>query len=121
MMETDSLLKRRWLINRLGIAVLLLGLVGAGGVYLTGENRIARQSNDRSVVDSESRDDTLPFEDSKTASRSTEIYFGKIGVLISMWFHRWDELEDFQRLAIMIAMTSAFAASICFLIARRLR
>jgi hypothetical protein len=121
MTETNSLLKRRWLVNWLGIAVLLLGLVCAGGVYWIGEHQVARHSNDRQVGDSESRDDTLPFEDSKTSSRSTEIYFGKIGVLISTWFRLWEGLENFQRLAVMITMSTVLAASICFLVARRLQ
>jgi hypothetical protein len=121
MKETNSRLKRQWVINRLGIVVLLLGLVSASAVYLTGQNRPARQSTDQQAVDSESRDDTLSFEDSKTSSRGTEMYFGKVGVLLSTWLHYWEELEDSQRSAVVIAMSSAFAASICFLVAHRLR
>jgi hypothetical protein len=48
------------------------------------------------------------------------MYFGKVGVLVSIWFRRWEELEDFERLAIMIEVSSVLAASICFLIAKRL-
>jgi hypothetical protein len=119
--ETTSKFKRRRLINGLGIAVLLIGLACAGGGYLTGENRVARHSAARPAVDSESRDDTLSFEGSKTSSRSTEIYFGKVGVLFLTWFHRWEGLEDFQRSAVIIAVCSVLGASICFLAAHRLQ
>jgi hypothetical protein len=121
MIETSSKFKQQFLINRLGIVVLLLGLVSASAVYLTGRNRVARHSQDQPAVDSESRDDTLSFEDSKTSSRSTEIYSGKVGVLLSTWFRRWEGLEDFQRSAIVIAVGCVLAALICFLVAHRLQ
>jgi hypothetical protein len=121
MTETSSKFKQRWLINRLGIAALLLGLASAGEVYLTGENRDARHSADRPIVGSDSRDDTLSFGDSKASSRSTEVYFGKVGVLISTWLHRWEGLESFQRLALVIGMVSGVVALVCFLVAHRLQ
>jgi hypothetical protein len=121
MIETNSKFTRRRLINRLGIAILLIGLAWSGGAYFTGENRVARHSKDQPAVDSESRDDTLSFEDSKTSSRGTEIYFGKVGVLLSTWFRRWEGLEDFQRSAIVIAVSCVLAALICFLVAHRLQ
>ena len=86
MTQKDSLAKRRLVVNRLGIFVLLLGVVWAGTVYWTGKNRLASHAHDRETVDGGSRDDTLSFEDSKTSSRSTEMYFGKVGVLVSIWF-----------------------------------
>ncbi len=120
MTQKDSLATRRLVVNRLGIFILLLGVVCAGTVYWTGKNRLASRSHGWETVDNGSRDDTLSFEDSKTSSRSTEIYFGKVGVLVSIWFRRWEELEDFERLAIIIEVSSVLAASICFLIAKRL-
>jgi hypothetical protein len=114
--ETNSLLKQR-LITWVGIGVLLFGLVSAGTVYWTGETRPGRP--DREAAQSDSRDDTLSFEDSKTSSRGTEMYFGKIGVLFATWFHRWESLGDSERLAIMIAVASVLAASICFFVANR--
>jgi hypothetical protein len=121
MTETSSRFGARRLINRLGIATFLVGLACAGGVYLTGKNQMARHSTDQPAVDSDSRDDTLSFEDSKTSSRSTEIYFGKIGVLFSTWFRRWEQLDGLQRLAILIATSSVLATLICFLLACRLQ
>jgi len=106
-------------VNRLGIFILLLGVVCAGTVYWTGKNRLASRSHGWETVDNGSRDDTLSFEDSKTSSRSTEMNFGKVGVLVSIWFRRWEGLEDFERLAIMIEVSSLLGASTCFLIANR--
>jgi hypothetical protein len=106
-------------VNRLGIFILLLGVVCAGTVYWTGKNRLASRSHDRETIDSGSRDDTLSFEDSKTSSRSTEMYFGKVGVLVSIWFRSWEGLEDFERWAITIEVSSILGASICFFIANR--
>jgi hypothetical protein len=119
MTQKDSL-ALRLVVNRLGIFILLLGVVCAGTVYWTGKNRLASRLHDGETVASGSRDDTLSFEDSKTSSRSTEMYFGKVGVLVSIWFRRWEGLEDFERLAIMIEVSSVFGASTCFLIANRL-
>jgi hypothetical protein len=96
-------------MNWLGIAILLIGLAWSSGAYLMGENRMTRQSTDQQAVDNVSRDDTLSFEDSKTSSRGTEIYLGKVGVLLSTWFHRWEGLEDFQRSAIVIATSCVLA------------
>ena len=118
MTQKDSL-ALRLVVNRLGIFILLLGVVCAGTVYWTGKNRLASRSHDRETIDSGSRDDTLSFEDSKTSSRSTEMYFGKVGVLVSIWFRSWEGLEDFERWAITIEVSSILGASICFFIANR--
>jgi hypothetical protein len=90
MTQKDSLATRRSVVNRLGIFILLLGVVCAGTVYWTGKNRLASRSHGWETVDNGSRDDTLSFEDSKTSSRSTEMNFGKVGVLVSIWFRRWE-------------------------------
>jgi hypothetical protein len=116
MTEESSLPKRRLVVNRVGIFVLLFGLVSAGIIYWSGESRSARQEK---TTESGSHDDTLSFEDSKTSSRGTEMYFGKAGVLIATWFRRWEELKVSERWAIMIASGSVLAALICFVVATR--
>jgi hypothetical protein len=108
---------QRRLIKRLGLAVMLFGLVSAGIVYWSGEND-AKQSLNREIVESDSRDDTLAFEDSKTSSRGTEMYFGKVAVLFAIWLRRWQELKDSERLAIMIATGSTLTALVCFFASR---
>jgi len=47
------------------------------------------------------------------------MYFGKVGVLVSIWFRSWEGLEDFERWAITIEVSSILGASICFFIANR--
>jgi hypothetical protein len=120
MTQKDSLATWRLVVNRLGIFILLLGVVCAGTVYWTGKNRLASRLHGGETTASGSRDDTLSFEDSKTSSRSTEMYFGKVVVFVSIWFRRWEGLEDFKRLAVMIGVSAVFGASTCFLIANRL-
>jgi len=113
---SNGRLVARWV----GILLLLLGLGSAGVVYAVGESHFARLAHDQDTVHIDSRDDTLSFEDSKTSSRGTEMYFGKVGVLMATWFHQWEELKGFERLAIMIAASSVLASSICLLVANRL-
>jgi phosphotransferase system glucose/maltose/N-acetylglucosamine-specific IIC component len=108
---------QRSLVNRVGIFVLFIGMVSAGIVYWSGESRSAKQEE---VTESGSYDDTLSSENSKTSSRGTEMYFGKVGVLIAAWFRRWEELKDSERWAIMIASGSVFVGLICFVVATRL-
>jgi hypothetical protein len=114
------LLRRRFVARWFGLAQLLVGLGSAGVIYAVGESHSARSAHHRDTVHIESRDDTLSFEDSKTFSRGTEMYFGKVGVLMATWFHQWEELKGFERLTIMIAATSVLVSSICFLVANRL-
>jgi hypothetical protein len=120
MTEKHVLSNRRLVARWVGLALLLVGVGSAGVVYAVGESHSARLARERDTVHIDSRDDTLSFEDSKTSSRGTEMYFGKVGVLVATWFHQWEELKGFERLAIMIAATSVLASSICFLVANRL-
>ncbi len=118
--QKNLLSKRRLIVRWIGVVVLLLGLVSAAVAYSVGKSHSARLADGQETVGIESRDDTLSFDDSKTSSRGTEIYFGKVGVLLATWFHHWEELKAFERLAIMIAASSVLASSICFLVANRL-
>jgi len=120
MTQKNLLSKRRLVVRWVGVVVLLLGLVSAGVVYSVGESHSAKLAHGQETVGIDSRDDTLSFDDSKTSSRGTEMYFGKVGVLLRTWFHHWEELKGFERLAIMIAASSVLASSICFLVAKRL-
>jgi hypothetical protein len=120
MTQKNLLSKRRLVVRWVGIMVLLLGLVSAGVVYSVGKSHSAKPAFGQERVDIDSRDDTLSFDDSKTSSRGTEMYFGKVGVLLATWFHHWEELKGFERLAIIIAASSVLASSICFLVTNRL-
>jgi hypothetical protein len=120
MTHKNLLSKRRLVVRWVGVVVLLLGLVSAGHVYSVGESDSAKPAHGQETVGIDSRDDTLSFDDSKTSSRGTEMYFGKVGVLLATWFHHWEELKGFERLAITIAASSVLASSICFLVVNRL-
>jgi hypothetical protein len=120
MTQKHVLSDRRLVARLVGIVLLLVGLGSAGIVYAVGESRFARLADNQDTVHIDSRDDTLSFEDSKTSSRGTELYFGKVGVLMATWLHQWEELKGFERLAIMIGASSVLASSICFLVANRL-
>jgi hypothetical protein len=120
MTQKHVLSNRRLVASWVGSVLLLLGLGSAGVVYAIGESHSARLAHDQDTVHIDSRDDTLSFEDSKISSRVTEMYFGKVGVLMATWVHQWEELKSFERLAIMIAASSVLASSICFLVANRL-
>ncbi len=120
MTQKHVLSNRRLVARWVGIVLLLIGLGSAGVVYAVGASHSARLARDQDTVHIDSHDDTLSFEDSKTSSRGTEMYFGKVGVLMATWFHQWEELKGFERLAIMIAASSVLASSICLLVANRL-
>jgi hypothetical protein len=120
MTQKHVLSNRRLVARWVGVGLLLVGFSSAGVVYAVGKSHAARWAHDQETVHIDSRDDTLSFEDSKTSSRGTEMYFGKVGVLMATWFHQWEELKGFERLAIMIAASSVLASSICFLVANRL-
>jgi hypothetical protein len=47
--------------------------------------------------------------------------FGKIGVLVAGWLHRFEELKLHQMLAIVIAGMVTLIAIACFVIAQRLQ
>jgi hypothetical protein len=120
MTQKHVLSDRRLVARLVGIVLLLVGLGSAGIVYAVGESRFASLAHNQDTVHIDSRDDTLSFEDSKTSSRGTELYFGKVGILMATWLHQWEELKGFERLAIMIGASSVLASSICFLVANRL-
>ena len=120
MTQKHVLSNRRLVARWVGIVLLLIGLGSAGVIYAVGASHSARLARDQDTVHIDSHDDTLSFEDSKTSSRGPEMYFGKVGVLMATWFHRWEELKGFERSAIMIAASSVLASTICFLVANRL-
>ena len=67
------------------------------------------------------KDGTLSPEDTKGSSRTTEMNFGKIGVLVAGWLHRFEKLKPHQTLAFVIAAMTVLIAISCFVIAQRLR
>jgi hypothetical protein len=104
------------MLNRLGLVVLVAGLVSAGVVYWAGQNRSAQQQA-TPTADGEWRDGTFSTEDSKIATRNVELYGGPVEMLMVKFE---DALKRPEWQAILIATTSILIALACFLAAHRL-
>lgn len=111
------------LLKTLGVAILVLGLAAASVVYLSGEKQSASSPLKESTPEQTSswRDGTLSPEDLKGSSRTIQMNYGKVAVLILDWLHHWQELKPHQWLAMAIATGAILIAACCFLAARRLR
>ncbi len=116
---SSSLKNRAELLKTLGVVVLVLGVVSASIVYWSGQKRSASQSKNQetSVVDGGWKDSTLSSEDLKGSSRTIEMNYGKVAVLMVSWLHCWEQLEPHESLAIVIATISTLTAITCFILA----
>jgi flagellar basal body-associated protein FliL len=101
----DSGKRRARRLKIIGVAILLLGIAGAGVVYWLG-TRSADLSDDLSMVGY-----------NKPEQRQMEILYGKQGELIEDWSN---DLKQPGTQAIIIAVISALAAGGCFYFARLL-
>jgi hypothetical protein len=112
---SSSLKNRAELLKTLGVAVLVLGVVSASIVYWSGQKHSASQSNNRGTsVDGDWKDSTLSSEDLKGSSRTIEMNYGKVAVLMVSWLHWWEQLKPYESLAIIIATISTLTALGCF-------
>jgi hypothetical protein len=118
----QSCQSRAELLKTVGVAVLVLGFIAASILYWTGEKGFPPTSHEPETPELERswKDGTLSPEDLKASSRTIEMNYGKVAVLLVNWMHRWGELKPHQLLAVVIATTSILIATCCFLIARRL-
>ena len=109
-------------LKTLGVGILVLGLVAASVVYLSGEKHSASDPLKESTPEQTSswKDGTLSPEDLKGSSRTIEMNYGKVAVLILDWLHHWQQLKPHQWLAMAIATGAILIAACCFLAARRL-
>jgi hypothetical protein len=120
---SSPLERRAELLKTFGVAVLVLGFIAASIIYWNGEKRSAIGSHhDREPSDLESswKDGTLSPEDTKGSSRTIEMNYGKVAVLIVNWLHWWEELKPHQWLAFVIATSATLVAMGCFFIANHL-
>jgi hypothetical protein len=108
--------KRRATLNAVGIAVLILGIVGACIVYASGQNRSAGQVTN---ADGGWQDGSLAPADSKSFSHDVQMYNGAMGVLVMKWWSLCDALKRPGPLAVMIATGSTVMACACFIAAKR--
>jgi len=114
--------RRAELLKTIGVVVLVLGIAGASVVYWRGQTSSAGQSHHQEPSNAQGcwSDSTLAAGDTKGSSRTIEMNFGKVAVLIVNWLHGWEQLKPHQTLAITIAMISILTALSCFLVANRL-
>ena len=118
----QSCQSRAELLKTVGVAVLVLGFIAASILYWTGEKGFPPTSHEPETPELERswKDGTLSPEDLKGSSRTIEMNYGKVAVLLVNWMHRWGELKPHQLLAVVIATMAILIATCCFLIARRL-
>jgi hypothetical protein len=121
--QSSSLKRRAELLKTVGVAVLVFGLVASSILFWGGEGKFVSSSPGPEISEQGGswKDGTLSPEDTKGSSRTTEMNFGKIGVLVAGWLHRFAELKLNQMLAIVIAGMATLIAIACFVIAQRLR
>jgi hypothetical protein len=105
-----------------GVAMLVLGFVVASLIYWSGEKSLTRASDDRQTPVEETRwkDGSLSPEDLKGSSRTIEMNYGKVSVLIVNWLHRFEQLKPHQLLAVLVATIATLVAVTCFFMANRL-
>ena len=120
--QSSSLKRRAELLKTVGIAVLVLGLIASSILYWVGEENLAVSSREQAISEPgvSWQDGTLSPEDTKGSSRTTEMNFGKIAVLVAGWLDRWEELKPNQKLAIAIAAMATLIAVVCFVLAQHL-
>jgi hypothetical protein len=121
--QNSSLNRRSELLKTIGVAVLVLGLIASSILFWVGEGNSVTSSRGQEIPEPGGswKDGTLSPENTKGSSRTTEMNFGKIGVLVAGWLYRFEELKPHQMLAIVIAPMAVLIAIACFVIAQRLR
>jgi hypothetical protein len=121
--QSSSLNRRAELLKTVGVAVLVLGLIVSSILYWGGAENPLTASREKEISGLEGswKDGTLSPADTKGSSRTIEMNYGKIAVLVTGWLHRWEELKPHQLLAILIATMAILIAIGCFVIAQRWR
>jgi hypothetical protein len=121
--QSSSLKRRAELLKTVGVAVLVFGLIASSILYWGAEENSVTNSREQEISElgGSWKDGTLSPEDTKGSSRTIEMNYGKIGVLVTDWLHRWKDLKPHQVLAIVIATVATLIAIGCFVIAQRLR
>jgi pyruvate/2-oxoglutarate dehydrogenase complex dihydrolipoamide acyltransferase (E2) component len=115
--QSSSLKRRAELLKTVGVAVLVLGLI-ASSILSWGGGAENSATNSREQELSELggswKDGTLSPEDTKGSSRTIEMNYGKIAVLVAGWLHRLEALKPHQWLAIVIGTMATLIAIGCF-------
>jgi hypothetical protein len=117
--SSSSLRKRAEQLKTLGAVILVLGIASASIVFWSGQKSLASQSKQQSsIVDGGWQDSTLSPEDLKGSSRTLEMNYGKVAVLVTSWLHWWGQLKPHESLAIIITTISTLTALTCFIVAK---
>ena len=92
--QSSSLIRRAELLRTIGVTVLVLGLITASIVFWGGEKRseISGPGPQPPGMNQSWQDGSLLSRDLKGSSRTIEMNYGKVGVLIVNWLHQWEEL-----------------------------
>jgi hypothetical protein len=120
--QSSPVKRKAELFKTIGVAVLVLGFITASILYWSGEKPSAHAADDRetSALGNGWKDGTLSPGDLKGSSRTVEMNYGKVAVLLVDWLHRWEQLKPHQLLAVLIATIGILTAASCFLVANRL-
>ncbi len=109
--------RARRILNVLGTAILVAGLVSAVALWR------AQEREDSSNPDQEAANPAAPLapSDSRKQSREIEIFYGKTGLLMERWSERAQNLMHGKPLANVIGVVAVLTATGCFFIGARLR
>lgn len=115
----NSTVHRAELLKTIAVVVLLGGLIAASIIYWEGEGGRREIPDSRIAPDAQSswQDDSLPSGDLKGTSRTIEMNFGKVAVLLVAWSHWWQNLKPNRSSAILVAVLAILVATGCFLAA----
>ncbi len=106
----------RRVLRGVGLAILVLGLSAAAGVWQTAP-RNGSVPDDNALADPSA---PLAISDSGKQSRDVELYYGKTGLLMERWSEMTKTLSHGKPLAKTLVVISSVAALACFLAAARL-
>jgi hypothetical protein len=118
--QSSELKRKAEIFKTIGVAVLVLGFITASILYWSGEKAPAADARETSAPGTSWKDDTLSPEDLKGSSRTVEMNYGKVAILLVDWLHQWEQLNPHQLLAVLIAIIGTLIAASCFRVANRL-
>ena len=116
---SDSVRKRRTILNAVGAVMLLTGVISAGAAVLLQRQHTAGKPGS-SFAANGWKDDTLAPEDSKSSSRQSEMLYGKVGSLTVRFWLLVEKFVSRENFATGFAVILLVVATCCFAAADRL-
>jgi hypothetical protein len=105
---------KRFLLNLVGVVVLVSGLSGAASIWLD-QDRIDRQQ----AAQGTNAADAFSPEDSRRYTHDVELYYGQTGLLMDKWKRWFDDMTHGKLLARNLAITSVLMAGGLFYVAAK--